>query len=349
MSAGYESMDNDELQTLFDVTRKNHSQLKLQEARFGSLYVPPYVVSQIRDLEVQLQAIKRELEQRQSSAPSPSSPIQQVDNVIASSAQPQVVDVVIITALEEERRAVLAHFPVSKRFMAADGINVYYQTSMTSQDDSSKTYHVIVLQLLAMGRLNAAHATNDAIRRWNPKSVLLIGIAGGIGGKDVRIGDVLVSDQVVDYELQKITSEGPEVRYEVYRVAPRWQSIARALDDYEWMPLIRVDRPDDKSPRRHIGPIATGDKVIAFDDILRRYQQAWPRLIGVEMEAGGVASAAFNQAEAPGFFMVRGVSDLANQDKNKPRVKGWREYACAVAAAYAVGMIKSGLLPAASA
>lgn len=343
MSAGYESMDNDELQNLFDVTRKNHSHLKLQEARFGSLYVPPYVVSQIRDLEVQLQAIKRELERRQSSAP-----IAQVDQEPAPRTH-DMVDVVIITALEEERREVLKHFPKSQRIMDANAVNVHYRTSMTSQEDTPKTYQVIVLSLLGMGRVNAANATNDAIHRWNPKSVLLIGIAGGIGGKDVRIGDVLVSDQIVDYELQKITSEGPEVRYEVYRVAPRWQAIARTLDDDEWMPLIRASRPDDGSPRRHIGPIATGDKVIAFDDILRRYQQAWPRLIGVEMEAGGVASAAFHQAEAPGFFMVRGVSDLANQDKNSPRVEGWREYACAVAAAYAVGMIKSGLLPAASA
>ena len=41
-----------------------------------------------------------------------------------------------------------------------------------------------------------------------------------------------------------------------------------------------------------------------------------PSLIGVEMEAGGVASAAFQAASRPGFFMVRGVSDVADPDKD---------------------------------
>jgi hypothetical protein len=40
MSSSYESMTNDELQELFDVTRQNLGLLKLQEAKFGSLHVP---------------------------------------------------------------------------------------------------------------------------------------------------------------------------------------------------------------------------------------------------------------------------------------------------------------------
>lgn len=87
---------------------------------------------------------------------------------------------------------------------------------------------------------------------------------------------------------------------------------------------------------------------MADGEVVKQYKQAWPKLVGVEMEAGGVASAAFQQNRARDFFMVRGVSDLADENKNNLETKVWREYACAVAAAYAVGMLKSGLLPAAS-
>jgi hypothetical protein len=63
----------------------------------------------------------------------------------------------------------------------------------------------------------------------------------------------------------------------------------------------------------------------------------WPKLIGVEMESGGVASAAFQAAKAASFFMIRGVSDLAeNKDDT------WRQYACHTAAAYVLALLQSG-------
>jgi formylglycine-generating enzyme required for sulfatase activity len=71
-------------------------------------------------------------------------------------------------------------------------------------------------------------------------------------------------------------------------------------------------------------------------------REKWDKLIGVEMEAGGVALAAFQTPFHPGFFMVRGVSDLADPNKSKSEVAGWREYACQAAAAYAIGILKSG-------
>ena len=77
-----------------------------------------------------------------------------------------------------------------------------------------------------------------------------------------------------------------------------------------------------------MGPIATGDKVDAAG-VLNRYRNAWPKLIGIEMESGGAATAAFQSALRPGFFMVRGVSDLADLDKDSSSIGRWRKYACA--------------------
>ncbi|MGA9576731.1 MAG: tetratricopeptide repeat-containing protein, partial [Terrimicrobiaceae bacterium] len=76
--------------------------------------------------------------------------------------------------------------------------------------------------------------------------------------------------------------------------------------------------------------------------LLDQYHEVWTKLIGCEMEAGGVASAAFEAASAPGFLMVRGVSDLADPDKDKAQTESWRAYACDVAAAYVEAFLKSG-------
>ena len=112
-----------------------------------------------------------------------------------------------------------------------------------------------------------------------------------------------------------------------------------------WTKGLTIPRPGEGAPRIHLGPIASGDKVVAVERVLTEYRNVWPTLIGVEMEAAGVASACFAAARQPEFFMVRGVSDLADEQKNSPRVDGFRAYACDVAAAYTVELLKSHPIP----
>jgi len=255
------------------------------------------------------------------------------------------VDFVIVTALEEERDAVLNKLAGYQKLMPSDSdIRVYFQADLpvTFPGSSTGTYRIVVMPLLGMGRLQAAAATGDAIRQWRPRYVILIGIAGGIAARGVKLGDILISDQIVDYELQKLTPAGPEIRWEVHRADPRLVGAARNFSDEGWQKLMGTSRPGPGKPRRHIGPIASGDKVIAFSEVLVRYRDTWPKLIGVEMEAAGVATATFQAAKPPGFFMVRGVSDLADEAKGSPSVEKWRLYACDVAASYAIGLLKSG-------
>lgn len=255
------------------------------------------------------------------------------------------VDFLIVTALEEERDALLSKLPGYRKLPPSDeDVRVYYSANLpvTFADGAPGVYRLIVIPLLNMGRVQAAAATSDAIRRWRPRFVLLVGIAGGIAAKEVRLGDVLVSDQIVDYELQKLTAKGAQVRWEVHRADARLVGAARNFSPHEWLPLLATERPEHGMPKRHIGPIASGDKVIAFNKVLSKYRKAWPAIIGVEMEAAGVATAAFQAAQSPGFFMVRGVSDLADENKNTAGVQNWREYACDAAASYAIALLKSG-------
>jgi nucleoside phosphorylase len=257
------------------------------------------------------------------------------------------VDFVILTALEEERNALLSKLPSPRKLPPSSNDNrVYYWCELPSTfaDGVDCKYKLIVLCLPKMGRIDAANALNDAIRAWNPLYVILAGIAGGIAGGDITYGDVLIGDQVVDYELQKVLPSGPEVRYEVHRADQRLLEAARNFTDTAWQERIGIDRPEAGKPTRHIGPMLTGDKVIAVNELLTKYRDAWPKIIGMEMEAGGAALAAFQAANRPGFFMVRAVSDLG-EGKDKAEVKKWRSYACDVAAAYTVGLLTSGPVP----
>ena len=126
----------------------------------------------------------------------------------------------------------------------------------------------------------------------------------------------------------------------MYRADPRLLEAARNLGN-DWRHLIKKRRPQPGKSQCHIGPVATGDKVVAVKEVIEQYRNDWPKLIGIEMEAGGVASAAFQSAQQPGFLMIRGVSDRADENKNDK----WRHYACHAAAAFAVTLLQKGPVP----
>jgi nucleoside phosphorylase len=115
-----------------------------------------------------------------------------------------------------------------------------------------------------------------------------------------------------------------------------------------WEAFVTQPRPEDEGkPARHAGVIASGGDVIASKDLIAAYREDMPKLIGVEMEGGGVAAALHSHRLRPRFLMIRGVSDLADGDGNAGMKQRWRAYARDVAAAYTLGLLMEGPVPAA--
>jgi hypothetical protein len=85
----------------------------------------------------------------------------------------------------------------------------------------------------------------------------------------------------------------------------------------------------------HFGVVASGEKVIADDNLVKDLQSSWSRLAGVEMEGYGAALAAYEASTAPGMLLVKAISDWADSSKND----NWQEYAADVAATYTVALI----------
>jgi nucleoside phosphorylase len=263
------------------------------------------------------------------------------------------VDFVIITPLEDERDAILSHLQdvcgYQKLAPSTEDIRVYYLSEIpvaALTDRSAGKYRVIVTSPSKRGRKAATAVTGDVIRRWKPRFILLVGIAGGIAARGVNLGDVLAPEQIADYELQKIQVRNPEIRYEGYPTDHQLLVAVQNFDD-EWTKSIKEKRPGEGLPNLHYkgGVVASGDKVVNDPTVLAKYQEGWPKLFGVEMEAGGVAEAILEATEHPGFFMIRGVSDFADGEKDSAEVSRWRAYACDVAAAYSISLLQSGPIP----
>lgn len=253
-------------------------------------------------------------------------------------------DFLVITALADERDALLASLPAPRHLgPSSDNIYNYFRADLpvSFPDGATGTYALALTTSLGMGRVNAAIITGAAIRYWRPRYVILVGIAAGAVANKVKLGDILVADQIVDYELQKLTEAGPEIRWQVHQADARLRLAASGFTTTEWMEQICQARPGRGHPIVRVGPVATGDKVAKTDQLFAQLLADWPQLIGLEMEAGGAAAAAFQDAEPPHFFMIRCVSDLGDRKKNDR----WRAYACAAAAAYTVGLLSYGPVP----
>jgi nucleoside phosphorylase/tetratricopeptide (TPR) repeat protein len=256
-------------------------------------------------------------------------------------------DFLIVTALEEETDALLGRLQnVRKLPPEEDDVRVYYAAVVPTKfsDQRKGSYSIIVVPLLGMGRLDAATATADAIRKWKPRYVLVVGIAGGVLKNDAHLGDLIVADQIVDYELQKIKEGGPEIRLKTHNADPRLLGAAKNLRGNRWQ-RTAAKRPTGGAPKRRIGPVASGDKVLEDEAAVGRLCESIPKLIGIEMEAAGVATAAFQAASPPGVLVIRAISDPADSRKNSVSVRRWRPYACELAASYAVHLLRNGPIP----
>lgn len=198
--------------------------------------------------------------------------------------------------------------------------------------------HRVPARALRTASTSAAVVATQVLVHWRPRLLLLVGGAGGFSASGVRNGDVLVATMIADFELQKLTDIGSEVRWRTHSVSPlALQSAQRVAAGPWWPDSRRHPHPLSDTPRVRFGPVLSGEKVIAgsrqIDKLLGWRNDA----IGVEMEGAGIATAAHH--EKCEFLMVRGVVDLADENKSD----SYLEAACETAAVFAVAFLRDWL------
>jgi nucleoside phosphorylase len=179
-----------------------------------------------------------------------------------------------------------------------------------------------------MGRVPAAIATMEFLYKNMPDFLLIAGIAGGFERENVSIGNILIPVSIVDLASRKLHSDNrtiPEFRPREFQTDARLSRYLKAsFDKGAWETKVMKDAewPDDRRPAIQYGPVASLDEVVADAGFVDALFQAWPKLLGIEMEAGGVCAA----AESFGIkaAVIRGVSDLADPSKSDTE---WRRRA----------------------
>ena len=198
-----------------------------------------------------------------------------------------------------------------------------------------------------MGRVSAAVETMRFLGDNRAPDLLIVtGIAGGFERESVRRGDILIATSVADLASRKIRGSArviPEFRPREFRTDERLSKYVRSgsFDRAGWEQAVisEAEWPEGLRPTIHHGTVASLDEVVSSAGWVETLCTAWPKLLGVEMEAGGVCAAAV--VKGVPFAVVRGVSDVADPAKSDDE---WRRRAIKTVAHLLENVIHSQLL-----
>lgn len=279
----------------------------------------------------------------------------------------------IITALPKECAAMkMMMHEVKECFFDDKGAGHRFFVGKLKSANGKK--HRVALGLCGMGNNKAAiRATNMLNHFKSIDSIIMTGIAGGIpsfqiDGKQVRLGDIVVSDGVTQYDFVKETLESINVRSNSAKPSAQLLEAVDVMKTYEYENVYSwheyLDEFSSKPP--FTKPAADTDKLYDLEDKLCEHpcdstRTEYPKVfmggiasannllknpqkrnmlkesygvLAVEMEASGIADATWNHAA--GYLVIRGICDYCDKHKNDV----WQEYAALVAAAYTRSLIE---------
>lgn len=256
-------------------------------------------------------------------------------------------DIAIITAVPVEQKAVL-NLPIGWR-----EYNIPYDSQsyhVAEMNIDGKKLRLVLARQRIMGMTAAATTTTKVINYFNPRYVVMVGIAGG-RKDEVNIGDVIVASSSYDYGSGK-WKRNEETGQLEFEADPDMINISTEMlnifsrDFRELLDELReqwriVARQDVKTVSQvHIGPLASGAAVVQVPDILKNYIKPHVRKFkGIDMETYGVYYACREAFKPkPEFVAIKSVSDYADPEKGDD----YQEYCAFLSANILQHLIEEG-------
>jgi len=256
--------------------------------------------------------------------------------------------IAILTITKEEFDIASDVFGLKKNLSAT----AYFVSDLTAE-----IHPIVIRKSSAQTNLISAEAAGELIEDFRPDFIFLIGTAGGYGGRDeLKLGDVVVADYLEyseywKYKEKRVLRRKLAYDHPSHFLLDRFFEPLRA-DDLLWQPRIKVARPQDGKPALLPGEIVAGDRLYGDPDNpeQQRILEFFDKALAFEMEAVGLARTVYRARRTvdynPQLMVIRGISDLVNQDadENQNTRKEWTPYAvsaaCAVASALIEALIK---------
>lgn len=257
---------------------------------------------------------------------------------ISSRKSNVTVDVAIITALSHtELEAVLELDFDWKQLRLPNDSHCYNLGAFLDRDGDTRS--ILAVSCAIMGSVSSAVTTSLVNATFNPRLVVMTGIAAGMKGKN-ELGDILVADTVWDWGAGKRTVDNEESKFlpspHQIQIDPSLRSdLVEASTNREFLDEIYKNWKQGKKPptilNMHVGPIVSGASVLEDPAIVDEIKMQHRGVIGVEMESYGVLFSCSLSKNKPRFLIVKSVCDFADVDKNDD----YQKYAAFTSAEFA--------------
>ena len=237
------------------------------------------------------------------------------------------VDIAIVTAVNEEFDAVKCSYENWQRYNIENDPAVYFITNIQTHKGHSKK--ILLTQLCDMGMTAASNAVTKLILHFNPNSVYMVGICGGVRN-EVQLCDLIITTQTWDYGSGKIKPrDDDEKLYYEFEPSPKQiaskpeiiSNLTYSGEDImhtivnEWN-VVHRDKP--LSSNLKFCPMPSGASVICdpslFEEIIKPQHR---KCKGFDMETFGVYYAVQYTSTKPiDFISIKSVSDFADTEKD---------------------------------
>ncbi|TMD57830.1 MAG: TIR domain-containing protein [Chloroflexi bacterium] len=249
---------------------------------------------------------------------------------VSSSSIPRC-DVLLVTAAQVETQAVLAcceretGLRFQRRFL---GEGTYHDLHIIG----GVRIFLVQTEQGTGGPGGAMLTVQEGIQLLSPSAVLLVGIAFGMRPDEQHMGDILVSRQLLGYELQRI-GQNQAGGWVVHSRGDRPQAATRLLS------LVRSSQLDWQGPEVHIGLLLSGEKLVDNYDFREQLRQLEPEAIGGEMEGAGLYAAA--QRKRVDWIVIKAICDWADGEKGYQKQQR-QQIAAENAAGFVMYVLKQG-------
>jgi len=236
-------------------------------------------------------------------------------------------DVLIVTTTEVEAASVLNLIPENKLRFIRD--KTYYDLGTIG---GARTF-MVQSEMGSGGPGGSLLTVVEAIRALSPSAIIMVGIAFGCEPTKQRIGDILVSQQLMGYDLQRVGTDSDGTANVLVR-GDRSAASTLLLDRFRsglknW----------SKTSQVHFGLILSGAKLVDNLDYREQLRTFEPEAIGGEMEGAGLYAAA--QRYKIDWLLVKAICDWADGNKHQNKSKRQKQ-AADNAARFTLHVIQQG-------
>jgi len=240
--------------------------------------------------------------------------------------------ILIVTTLYKERKAFANnHFQIMDQVPISQ---MYLEKTKIFNKFEVNPIEVGIINLENSGNIESAIKTTQALLYFEPDLVILSGICGGFNVSDfIKLGDIIIPEEIIYYEIAKINNSNIERRYKsIFASENIIEKVKRFAKDN-----VEKTKINGKPFNVYFNPIASGEKIVADKSFSNELIEYYPRIIGVEMEAFGVASAVNKFRKPIQFIIVKSISDWADSTKNDD----WHDMAAKISADFIISLIKN--------